>query len=292
MTPLVRALRPKQWPKNLLVFAAPAAAAAIDEPRVLARALGAFVAFCAVSSATYLVNDARDIESDRLHPTKRNRPIAAGLVSLRTAYLLAAGLFVAGLALAAVTGRWPLVLTIAVYVAVTAAYSFGLKRIAVVDLLAVAAGFILRAVAGAAAVDVPLSNWFLIAVSFGSLFVVTGKRYAELGELKREGLDAGAIRASLDQYTPDFLRIVLGSALTGTLLAYCLWAFEKEDAAVFRFPLYLVSVIPMATILLRYLLQLDRGLGAAPEELFWKDRTLQVLGVVWAALFAWAVYAG
>jgi decaprenyl-phosphate phosphoribosyltransferase len=292
----IKALRPKQWPKNLLVFAAPGAAAIVNDRGPLARSLGAFAAFCCVSSATYLLNDSRDVESDRLHPTKRNRPIAAGLVKVSTAMALAVALVIVGGALAFAAGGWRLAVVLGIYVATTTSYSLWLKRVAVVDLVLVSSGFVLRAIAGAVAVRVPLSNWFLICVSFTSLFIVTGKRYAELNELNELNSHGGVrpadIRASLDQYTPNFLRLVLGAALSGTMLSYCLWAFEKENEARYRLPLYLVSVIPMVSGILRYLLLLDRGRGAAPEELFWRDRTLQVLGVVWVAIFAWGVYAG
>jgi decaprenyl-phosphate phosphoribosyltransferase len=285
----VRAMRPKQWPKNLLVFAAPGAAKVITQSGPFARTIGAFVAFCLVSSATYLLNDVSDVDADRRHPTKRNRPIASGAVSIRSAVVGSLLLFVGGIMVGVAAGGWRLLVVLGLYVATTTAYSLKLKHVAVVDLVLVSAGFVLRAVAGAVAVDVPLSNWFLITVSFGSMFIVTGKRYAELLAM---GDDASTVRASLRQYTPNYLRMVLGASLTGSMLSYCLWAFEKENTATYRFPLYLFSVLPMVTAMLRYLLVLDQGKGAAPEEVFWHDRTLQILGVVWVVVFTAGVYAG
>jgi decaprenyl-phosphate phosphoribosyltransferase len=289
MSPFLRAMRPKQWPKNVLVFAAPGAAKVITHAEPFARTVGAFVAFCLVSSATYLLNDVSDVEADRRHPTKKNRPIASGALSVRNAIVGTLVLFAAGISLGVVAGGWRLLVVLGIYVATTTAYSYKLKHVAVVDLVLVSAGFVLRAVAGAVAVDVKISNWFLITVSFGSMFIVTGKRYAELIGM---GDDAGSVRASLKQYTANFLRMVLGASLTGSMLSYCLWAFEKENTATFRFPLYLLSVLPMVMAILRYLLVLDQGKGAAPEEVFWNDRTIQVLGLAWVVIFAAGVYAG
>jgi decaprenyl-phosphate phosphoribosyltransferase len=289
MSPFVRAMRPKQWPKNVLVFAAPGAAKVITQSGPFARTIGAFVAFCLVSSATYLLNDVSDVEADRRHPTKKNRPIASGALSVRNAIVGTLVLFALGISLGVLAGGWRLLVVLGIYVAITTAYSYRLKQVAVVDLVLVSAGFVLRAVAGAVAVDVVISNWFLITVSFGSLFIVTGKRYAELVAL---GDDAGSVRASLKQYTPNYLRMVLGASLTGSMLSYCLWAFEKESTATYRVPLYLLSVLPMVMAILRYLLVLDQGKGAAPEEVFWNDRTIQILGIAWVVIFAAGVYAG
>jgi decaprenyl-phosphate phosphoribosyltransferase len=289
MSPFVKAMRPKQWPKNVLVFAAPGAAKVITHAGPFARTIGAFVAFCMVSSATYLLNDVSDVEADRRHPTKKNRPIASGALSIRNAIIGTLVLFAAGIVLGAIAGGWRLLVVLGIYVATTTAYSYRLKHVAVVDLVLVSAGFVLRAVAGAVAVNVPISNWFLITVSFGSLFIVTGKRYAELNAM---GDNAGNVRASLSQYTPHFLRTVLGASLAGSMLSYCLWAFEKEGTATYRVPLYLISVLPMVMAILRYLLVLDQGKGAAPEEVFWNDRTIQILGAAWVVIFAAGVYAG
>jgi len=175
---LVAACRPRQWIKNLLVFAAPVAAGVIDQGDLLTDTLAAFVAFCLAASGTYLLNDALDVESDRLHPTKRNRPIAAGQVPVVLAYVVAAVLVVAALAIAFLT-RSQLGWTIAAYLALTTAYSFWLKHVAILDVIAVASGFVLRAVAGAAATGVPISEWFFIVTSFGALFMVAGKRTGE-----------------------------------------------------------------------------------------------------------------
>src|SRR4051794_18763381 len=173
---IVRALRPKQWLKNVLVLAAPGAAGVLGQGDVLANVALAFVAFCAASSGTYLLNDVRDVEADRLHPRKRARPIAAGTVPGWLAVALAVVLLVAGLVVAASVGV-KLLVVLAAYIALTSSYTLWLKHIEVVDIVAIASGFILRAVAGGAAAGVPLSRWFIIVASFGSLFIVAGKRH-------------------------------------------------------------------------------------------------------------------
>lgn len=284
---LVRTARPKQWAKNVLVFAAPGAAGVLDNGHELLRAVLAFVAFCLASSGTYFWNDIHDVEADRHHPTKRNRPIPAGVVPLGVARLTGVLLLAAGGGLALALG-WRFAAAVGTYVAVTTLYSTALKHVAVVDLVAVAAGFVLRAIGGAVVVDVPMSTWFLLCTSFGSLFIVTGKRYAELRELG----DAAHIRQTLDDYTLGFLRIVLSVSVGATLVAYCIWAFEVREVSGSTWPFYELSIVPMLTALLRYTLILEQGHGAAPEEIFAADRTLQVLGLVWAVVFGLGVYVG
>jgi decaprenyl-phosphate phosphoribosyltransferase len=284
---LIREARPKQWIKNLLVFAAPGAAGVLDNGPALWRTIVTFVALCLAASGTYFLNDVADVEADRQHPTKRNRPVAAGTIPLPLATAVGIGLLLGSLVVAASTARWQVALVVAIYIALTLAYSVWLKHIAVVDIVTVATGFVLRAIAGAVAVDVPMSNWFLICISFGSLFIVTGKRYAELLEF---GDDAPALRRSLDGYSVTYLRFVLGVAASVTLLSYCLWAFEKARLADTSWPMYQLSIVPMATALLRYGLVLDRGHGGAPEEVFLSDRALQALALIWVVTFGLGVY--
>jgi decaprenyl-phosphate phosphoribosyltransferase len=277
---LLRALRPKQWVKNVLVAAAPGAAGVLTEADSLGKVALAFVAFCLVSSATYLVNDVGDREEDRRHPTKRERPIAAGVVSVRTALVSAAVLMAAGFAIAA-TVRWAFLALLAGYVTVTIAYTIWLKHMAVFDIAVVASGFIFRAVAGGLAVDVPISRWFLIVTSFGSLFMVAGKRYSEHVTI---GAEREAVRATLATYSRDYLRYVYTMASAVTLGAYCLWAFEQaagQDAT----PWFELSIIPFAVAILRYALLLEEGYGGAPEDIVLGDRPLQVLGAIWLILF-------
>ncbi len=286
---MLAAMRPKQWLKNVLVFAAPGAAGVLDDPSSLWRTVVAFVAFCLAASGIYVWNDLRDIEADRLHPTKRNRPFAAGRVPLGVARATGVALPVASLLLCAATGRWQTVAVVATYLVVTTAYTVRLKEVAVIDLVTVASGFVLRAAAGAVAVDVPMSRWFVLCVTFGSLFIVIGKRYAELNEV---GTAAGT-RATLETYTPGFLRILLSVSLGGALISYCVWAFETSEldpVGDLELPFYELSVVPMIVALFRYLLVLERGEGSAPEEVFASDRVLQMSGAIWIFVYALAVY--
>ncbi|MFZ1490448.1 MAG: decaprenyl-phosphate phosphoribosyltransferase [Ilumatobacteraceae bacterium] len=285
---LWREARPKQWAKNVLVFAAPGAAGVLDNGDQLWRVVVMFAAFCLAASGTYFWNDLLDVEADRAHPTKRRRPIAAGVVPLGVARPVGTLLLAAGIGLAFVPG-WKAGVTVVVYVALTLTYSTVWKHIAVLDLVAVASGFVLRAVGGAAATSVDMSTWFVLCTTFGSLFIVTGKRYAELRDM---GEEAGSTRATLDQYSLGYLRIVLSVTCGAALVAYCIWAFDTKELSGSTWPFYELSIVPMLAALLRYLLVLEQGHGGAPEEVFLADRTLQGLGVVWMVTFALGVYVG
>jgi decaprenyl-phosphate phosphoribosyltransferase len=277
---LLRAMRPKQWVKNVLVAAAPGAAGVLTEGDVLGKVALAFVAFCMVSSATYLFNDVGDVEEDRRHPTKRERPIAAGVVGTRTALAAAAALLAGGFAVALAV-RPAFLALVAGYVAMTAAYTLWLKHMAVFDIAVVAAGFIFRAVAGGVAVDVPISRWFLIVTSFGSLFMVAGKRYSEHVTM---GAEREAVRSTLAAYSRDYLRFVYTMAAAVTLTGYCLWAFEQSEleGAV---PWFELSIGPVVLAILRYALLLEEGYGGAPEDIVLRDRPIQLLGLAWLILF-------
>jgi decaprenyl-phosphate phosphoribosyltransferase len=284
---LARSARPRQWIKNVLVFAAPGAAGISITPRHLAPVIGAFAAWCLVSSGTYLLNDAMDVEADRVHPKKRRRPVAAGIVPVRVAQLVAAVLLAAGVGAPLVWGAPGVAGILAIYAAITISYSLWLKEMAIIDLAAVASGFVLRAISGGVAAHVAISDWFLIVASFGSLFMVAGKRHAEHVDL-REG--RGAHRATLEEYSLGFLGYVRSVASGVTILAYCLWAFEKAKVAGDPI-LFQLSIIPFVMAILRYALLLDAGRGGAPEEIVIGDRALQILGLVWVGLFAAGVYA-
>lgn len=286
---IIRSLRPHQWTKNVLVFAAPLAAGVITERDIAVKAVLAFVVFCAASSGTYLLNDAQDVESDRAHPTKRNRPIAAGIVPVGLAYVLGGVLIVASVAAAFAITR-NLGFTILAYLVLTTAYTYKLKRMPVYDIVAVAAGFVLRAVAGAAATNVSISEWFFIVTSFGALLMVVGKREGERALLAD---DAGSVRATLGAYTTNYLLYLRAVASGVVLVGYCLWAFESAtkpgvapDATIW----FELSVVPFVIAILRYALLLDQGEGAEPERLVLKDRPLLVAGACWAMIYAYGIY--
>jgi decaprenyl-phosphate phosphoribosyltransferase len=282
---LLGSLRPRQWLKNLLVAAVPAAAGELGDLEVLAQTGLAFVAFCFASSAAYLLNDIIDQEADRRHPVKRERPIAAGALSVSTAALAAAVTAAAALG-AAAAASLELLAGVAAYLALTTAYSRWLKHEPVFDIATLAAGFFLRTVAGGLATGIHVSSWFAIVAAGGSMFVVAGKRYAEA---RRAGPGSGTTRRVLASYSANYLEAILTLAASVTVLAYCLWALEDsgELASGWRG----ASVVPFVLALMRYGLLVDQGRGEEPEEIFLRDRTLQLITVCWAVLLAAGVLA-
>ena len=281
---LLRLARPQQWSKNVLVLAAPGAAGVLLEARSIVKTLIAFVCFCLAASGTYCWNDALDVDADRMHPKKRARPVASGQVSVSTAKRFGSILLVVGIALS-FAATWHLALVVGGYVVTTLAYSVWLKHEPVLDLATVAAGFVLRTVAGGVAVGVSISNWFLIVAASGALFVVTGKRSAEHSAL---GEEAGLHRRALAQYSTAYLGYVRAVSSTIAILAYCLWAFEasaKSGSPVW----FQLAIIPFVLGVLRYALLLDQGEGGAPEEVLLRDRVLLMIGVSWVVLFVIAV---
>jgi decaprenyl-phosphate phosphoribosyltransferase len=286
ITAPVRAMRPRQWVKNVLVATAPLAAGKLLASDVLVHVGLAFVAFSLVSATVYLINDVRDVEEDRLHPRKRFRPIAAGELSASTALALAALTGVLGLGI----GFWtavPLGVTLAIYLVLQVIYSFFLKHLPVVDLAMVASGFLLRAIAGGVATGIELSQWFLLVASFGSFFMVAGKRYSEM---KAIGADAGT-RKSLGRYSESYLRFAWMLSAVMVLISYSLWAFENKGLhPVLGVPWTAVSIAPFTLGLLQYALEVDAGNAGEPEDVVLHDHVLQGLGLVWLAVISLAVF--
>lgn len=287
---LARSLRPKQWTKNVLVFAAPVAAGMIDDRSTLLHTVGAFACFCGAASATYLLNDAADVDADRRHPVKRNRPIASGSVPVPLAIALAAILLIASIAGAFAVAS-DFAITLLAYLALTTSYTYWAKHVPILDIVAVAAGFVLRAVGGATATGIPISEWFFIVTSFGALFMVAGKRHGEASDLAESAHEAIDVRPALAAYTPTFLAYLRAVFSGGMLIAYCMWAFTSAatspDAAIW----YQLSIVPFTIAILRYALLLEQGKGAEPETLVLSDRMLLVAGAVWAIIYACATYA-
>ncbi|WP_435867286.1 decaprenyl-phosphate phosphoribosyltransferase [Streptosporangium canum] len=267
---LLRACRPRQWLKNVLVFAAPAAAGVLVTAQGAVGALIAFAAFCVAASGVYLLNDAADVEADRRHPRKRHRPIAVGLVPVRLAWIAGAVLVALAPALAALSGGWRLPAVVAGYLALTFSYTYWLKHQPVVDLVAVAGCHVIRAFAGAVAVDVPVTSWFLVVVSLGSLQLVAGKREAEL-----RASGGGSTRAILAAYTPGYLAGVRMMSSGAMIVTYCLWALNERPGLF-----YGISIVPFVLIVLRHNLLVDQGVGEEPEELALRDRPTQVFVVL------------
>lgn len=280
---LLAAMRPRQWAKNVLVFAAPLAAGQLFEADIFWPTVGAFIMFCLISSATYLINDAKDCESDREHPTKYKRPIAAGEISIplaiATAIVLATlslvGSFLIAPALAGV---------VFAYAVFTLSYSLLLKHEPVIELVLLAMGFLLRAVAGGAASGLPISQWFLIVAGFGSLFMAAGKRYSELKREEDAGEQKKNRRKSLDGYSLGYLRFVWGTAAAVTIMGYALWSFDVAQTPS-SLPWAQWSLLPFVMAILRYGIVIDRGDAEAPEDAVIDDKALLLLGAVWLILF-------
>jgi decaprenyl-phosphate phosphoribosyltransferase len=281
----IKTMRPRQWLKNVLVFAAPFVGGDLLTRGIVPNLLVAFVAFSLAASGIYLVNDAKDVAADRAHPTKRLRPIAAGIVSPPLAIGVAVVLLVAALAVS-LLAPVHLLVVLAVYVTVQLSYCLWLKHQAVLDIVIVASGFLLRAIAGGAATGIPLSQWFLLVAGFGSLFMVAGKRYAEMMLAQRTG---AKIRRALENYTASYLRFVWALSATVAIMTYCLWAFDIGQAQHSQ-TWSVISIVPFVIGVLRYAVDVDRGNGGEPEEIALRDRVVQVLALAWVGTLALAVY--
>lgn len=290
---VLKTARPRQWVKNFLVFAAPAAAGVLTHPTVAIAATSAVVCFSIAASATYFVNDTLDREGDRLHARKRKRPIAAGHLSPSLAMGIGIAAAVLSIILAFVIdvvfrgGHPGFVIVIAAYLTISFSYARWLRHEPVLDLAAVASGFVLRAIAGGVVTGVPLSQWFLLVASFGALFIVAGKRQAERHALGADGI---AHRSTLGRYSRQYLASVQTTAQAVTIAAYCLWAFQRAQSPHAQPLFFELSIVPFVLALLRYDLVVDAGGGGAPEDVAFGDRVLQGLGVAWIVIFGLGVY--
>ncbi len=288
---LVSLLRPRQWAKNLLVFAAPLAAGSLTDPQDLGAAVLAFVVFTMAAAGTYALNDVADREADAAHPTKRARPVAAGHVEVRTATILGIALAVGAVVLPVLVGLLSLALFVLTYLVLTSAYSAWLKHVTMVDIAIVAAGFLLRAMAGAVAGGIPMSRWFLVVVGFGSVYVVANKRAAEHRAAGGDGA-AGGTRAALVGYSTELLREIRFISAAVTIVGYVSWALARASEAFGGDPWATLSIAPFTFGVFRYAAAVDAGLGEAPEEILLRDRVLQLLGLIWIVVFAAAVHVG
>lgn len=285
-TGLLTAVRPKHWTKNLLVFGAPAAAGMLFSSVAMLDATLAFVAFTLAASGTYLINDTIDAPLDRLHPAKRHRPIAAGVIAPGTAVSLGILLLVAALGPTALIDEAEFTAALIAYVMLTVSYSLWLKQIAVVDIVVVAAGFGLRAVGGAFAISVPVSQWFLIVSFFGALFVVAGKRF---GERQSLGEEASQHRPSLADYDDSYAQHVMTLSSGITLVGYGLWAYDHGFLSEWWF---LASLMFLVMTLLRFALLVHAGASDDPVEIAWNDRPSRVIGFAFLALVVAGIQFG
>ncbi len=281
---LLRSLRPKHWTKNLLVFAGYLFTIQQNHPPiVLLRVLAAFGLFCAVTGAAYILNDVMDAERDRMHPRKRKRPIASGAVSVPTALtfalVLAAAAVWASYGLEAYLG-----LLVTAYVVLTMAYSASLKHVVIVDLLVIAAGFVIRAAAGAVAIHVEISPWLLVCTTLLALFLGLAKRRGELVSLE----DGHEHRRTLSEYSAPMLDQMLTVSAAACLMGYFLYTFSPSPVTGETHPQMMITVPFVIYGLFRYLFLIhNRDAGASPEQVLLEDKPLllnTVLYVVAAAV--------
>jgi 4-hydroxybenzoate polyprenyltransferase len=271
---LLVALRPRQWSKNLLVFAGIVFAAKLGDPLRWLEAVTVFIVYCAISSAAYLTNDIRDRADDRLHPVKRDRPIARGEVAPRTALTLAGALAVLAFALAGALGIWSLAFLLG-FAALQAAYTLGLKHVVLIDVLTIGALFVIRAAAGAAAIDVRISPWLLLCTALLALFLALAKRR---GELVLVGADATPGRPVLEGYSLELVDQLVSVVAASTVIAYSLYTFTARDSKA------LMVTIPFVLFgVFRYLLLIHRReLGEEPEHVLLSDVPILVDVLLWA----------
>ena len=283
---VLKAMRPRQWTKNAIVFMALIFSVNQDwlpeEPgtwdHLLLRAFLVALAFCAVSGAGYLINDVRDRESDMHHPTKRRRPIAAGLVSSREAMVWAVVMGLLGLALAFAVD-WRSGAVILGYIGLQVSYTAFLKYQVILDVMAIAAGFVLRALAGAYAIDVPTSPWLYVVTALGALFLAITKRRAEVA-LLQEG--AVSHRSTLAMYTPALVDQMTSMVTASTVISYALYTFTAENLPTNHAMMLTIPFVAYGVF--RYLyLSLTQNEGGSPEEVLLKDVPLLLTVVGWVA---------
>jgi 4-hydroxybenzoate polyprenyltransferase len=286
VTSFLIALRPRQWVKNVFVLAALVFAGKLGDNEAVLRACGAFAVFCALSSSTYLINDVRDRDSDRQHPRKRLRPIAAGEIAKATA--VAASVVIAALALIA---AWALAGELfgvaAAYLLLNIAYSFGLKRIVILDVMMIATGFLLRALAGAVVLHVGISRWLILCTGLLALFLGFVKRRQEVASMDGEW----GTRPILKEYSLPFLDQMIAVVTGATVVAYSLYAFSPEVAQRLGTE-HLGLTIPFVLFgIFRYLyLVHQRGVGESPTTVFLTDVPLILDVVLWGIAVVIAVY--
>jgi 4-hydroxybenzoate polyprenyltransferase len=281
---LLVALRPRQWTKNGLLLAALAFTANVHRPELLTRSLIAVGLFCMLSSAGYLVNDILDVEADRQHPTKRRRPIPAGLVPIPLALLGAVALAVVALSGAVALDPRFGVLALG-YVILTASYSRWLKHIVLLDVFGIAAGFVVRAAAGAVAIAVPISPWLYIATMLGALLIGLGKRRSELHALGDRAVEH---RKNLQTYTIELIDQLMLIVSSAALVTYALYTFSAENMPRDHSMMLTVPVVLYG--LFRYLLLARYGAVGAPEEVLLRDNALRLTVVIWAVLAVGILY--
>ncbi len=289
LRPLLREMRPKQWTKNVLVFAGIVFDGQLFVVESLLRVLAAFALLCLVSSAIYIINDIVDVEADRQHPRKRFRPIAAGELSIPVAWTAALILMVGSIG-AALLLDWRFALILVVYVLIHVAYSYRLKHIAILDIFSVTSGFVLRVVSGVVVISVQaFSPWLYACAGLLALFLVIGKRRGEVVEMLNGDLEK--TRKVLDDYNLALLDDMLRLVTTGTFLTYLFYTIESPSVLLAGTNSALITVPFVLYAVFRYMYLMHvRGEGSAPDEVLLKDRPLQVAIGLWGVVFVIILY--
>lgn len=289
---LIRTMRPKQWAKNGFVFAGLVFDQQFDNLEALSRVLLTFLLFSLMASAVYLMNDLVDIERDRLHPKKKNRPLASGQLPVQMAVTTATILPLISLGISAVLSP-PLALVLGIYFVLQVAYSFQLKNMVLIDVFSIAAGFLLRTIAGVVVIEVTnFSPWLYVCAGLLALFMAIGKRRQELILLQIENSNAAEVRDTFKGYNLPLLDDMLRMVVTSTAIAYTLYTTEAQTILVKVKPEYMMLTVPFVYYgLFRYLYVIHReGKGGDPTEVLFEDRPLQAaiacwLGVVFILLY-------
>jgi decaprenyl-phosphate phosphoribosyltransferase len=275
---IIKSSRPSQWKKNLLVYAAAFASGSFLEVSVFVKSTVAFVIFILISSTVYLINDVFDSEFDSAHPTKKNRPIASNQLSKRLAVI--SSIILAVIAISSsflfLSNNFGFIVIIYLFLQVT--YIYILKDKVVLDLISIASGFVLRAIAGAIATSILASPYFIVVIGFSSLFVISGKRFSEIKNHQNHLLT----RPALAGYSLNFLRLVWSISLSISIVFYIMWAMELSVVENNLFPSY--SVFPFIIALLRYASTVDSGGGEFPEKMLSADIVLVLCAVTWGIL--------
>lgn len=293
---ILESMRPKQWTKNGVLLAGIVFSRNLDQPELVVRALIGVFLFCMLSGSVYLINDIQDMEKDREHPSKKNRPLPSGRLSATQAWIAAAVLSVGSIS----AGWWlhPRFGIIAfLYFCLVSAYSFGLKHLVIVDVFAIAMGFVFRAIAGVEALAlktgffVEISPWLLLCTFLLATFLALAKRRNEISSLEREGKDASASRTVLGEYTVPLLDLMTAIVSSATIVAYALYTFDSRTVAAFGTPWLAVTTPYVMYGIFRYLYLVHRrNLGGSPEVIFLTDRGIMAAVVLWILTAVGIIY--
>ncbi len=294
LSAIIQSMRPTQWTKNGVVLAGLIFSRHLLDWDLTIRALGATIVFCVLSGSVYLINDIRDLEKDRAHPTKRERPLPSGKLSVRNAWI-AAIVLAAGSLMAAFRLDTGFCTSAAAYFALVSAYSFGLKNVVIIDAFTIALGFVLRAVAGVQAIAltgrVPISPWLLVCTFLLATFLALAKRRQELYSLKQAGSDAGAHRAVLSEYTLPLVDQLTAIVCASTIVAYALYTFDARTISTFGTPWLSVTIPFVMYGIFRYLYLVHRHhLGGNPEMILLNDRGILACVGLWIATAVTVIY--